>query len=172
MGSLFKDLKKSLEDVSKVISMEDLLEFRYKQTRWEKIWWPIESKIKGLYNFFRRDIPHGISGCIYWFPFAWKYRTWDWQYGMTALNKHLVKLEVAVREGCHDNGAKDAKDIRLALALMKRLRENDYYSKAEANPQYKWLKNESPYKYHKRQENNDWSFLFELLRKRMRHWWD
>ena len=145
---------------------------REAQPWYQKAWDLIDRKIRNTYRFCRYDIHQGLAGLIYWAPFAWKYRTWDYAWGLEALRMHLVKLEIAVRTGHHLNGKRDAKDIRVAISLMKRIEEDNYWRLAEKSNPYNYLKNELPIRHHSKQGQEDWNYLFNLMRKRSKHWWD
>lgn len=115
-------------------------------------------------SYIRYDISSGIRGLIYWAPYAWKWRSWDYQYGLDALEHHLVALEKAVREGYHMNAEKDARDIRVTIELLRR---KDYYpSKFLAECTREDLKRRDA------KQKEDWEYLWKHISRNMKKWWD
>ena len=80
---------------------------------------------------------------------------------------HLTKLEVAVREGHAESGKRDAKRIRIALELLRRILRDDggdYWDLMQAGK----ITRERAQRLNQR----DWDMFWNLCRRQMHRWWD
>ena len=131
-----------------------------------------------------RDIEYGLRGLLYWAPAAWRWRSWDYNYSLKMLRHSLRALEVAVRTGCHEDGPRDARDIRVAIALLGREIDDHIYieqcgmrSLDEARV---WKMNGEVFPLYNRRDvihavarmKSDRRYLYALLHKKMPRWWD
>lgn len=134
----------------------------YRPTLWERIWWPISRKI----DYVRYEIPNGLRGLWHWFPFAWKWRPWDYEDGLLALHHHLVPLEKCVREGISMDREQCARDIRVAIRLIERITDRDF------EQGQRLFSGEITGKQALAIGNWESDYLYTLLRRKSRRWWD
>lgn len=100
------------------------------------------------------EVRNGVRGFLYWLPFSIKWRSWDYEWGLRALQHHLKALEKDVREGYHADAEKTSREIRVAIKLIENLSTQKYLLR---NPQ---------------REEIAWSYLFHLMKRKMRSWWE
>lgn len=124
----------------------------------------IKTYFRQFISYVRYDIPNGIRGLIYWAPIAWRWRSWDYQYGLDAFAHHLRALEEACRMGSSVTGEAEAKRIRIALELLRRHVEDPYSDQLRTN--------KLSYQEYAALRERDWDYLWNLIRKYLRRWWD
>jgi hypothetical protein len=126
-------------------------------------------RLRKLTDWLCYDVPQGIRGVLYWLPYAWTWRPWDYQYGLEALERHFIKLEVCCRTGWGANAEQHARDIRIAISLIRRMREGSYSDHPEVDDLGRSVPPSTPWW---ERQQQDWDFLFEHMRKHMQRWWD
>lgn len=146
-------------------NFEDVFGIMTKRTVWSEA----RRRLRSVVSYLRYDIHQGFYGLFYWAPFAWRWRPWDYAYALDALELHLVKLEDCMRNGSGANGPSEADEIKVAIQLIHRLREDNYMF-VEGYRQE--LMNKSDGRVHIDASNQDWESLMTLLKRKMRRWWD
>src|SRR4051812_6087456 len=76
------------------------------------------------------DFRHGIHNLWRWLPVIWFDHDFDWAFTGLILEIKLRRLADCMENGYHLNGARDAKQARTCAALLKRLRDDDYFDNA------------------------------------------
>lgn len=115
-----------------------------------------------------RDIANGLYGLYYWAPFAWRWRSWDYSDVLKATEHGLRALEPVVRDGDGVEGKKRAQEMRVALELLRRIDADEYFLNLYVTKD-DW---ERRFDIDAAARERDWDMLFEVLRKRMRRWWN
>lgn len=105
------------------------------------------------------DVVNGLRAVRYWFPVIWKWRNWDWSPSLEVIIHTFRGLEEAVRTGYHVNGEKDAKNIRILIRHLERIRDRDVDGIISMEKM-------------DRRDRYDWERVSTLLRKHLRTWWD
>jgi len=136
-----------------------------------------------------------IQRIICWLPKLWKDRDWDYIYLYQIIEYKLKRMENCIKNGYSVYPEKVTKRIKVCRELLNRLAKNDYtneflseyYDKyplfienvkgklilkeCEKNPldekKYKWAKQDEEYR-----QRYDIDYLFYLLKKYHRYWWD
>ena len=49
--------------------------------------------LRGIYDFFRYDIPQGIATVIYFFPVIWRFRRWDYGFQLAVIKRMLQNCD-------------------------------------------------------------------------------
>ena len=117
-----------------------------------------------------RDIIQGIKNMIVWLPIIWNDRDFDYSYLLKIVRFKLKRMLPAIENGHYVGCEKDAKRMRVAIELLDRQLDGAWYyenarlfgdvvSRRLIN---QWIKH----------ENQDWDYLFDLLKKYLRGWWD
>ena len=121
-------------------------------------------KVKSLFY----DIKNGLSNIFRWIPTIWELRDWDAVYLYLIIAKHLKHVEDCIENyGSTVTAKKDARNIRIAKNLAKRLYENDY-----PYGDIKEAKTAKNYKRVKKLREYDKKLLFLYLKKYTDSWWD
>lgn len=147
---------------------EELNKYWATVPRYLKVWYAVSRPFRRFYSYCRYDIHQGIYGLYYWARFAWTWRTWDYAYGLRALQLHLKALEPALRHGHHVNGERDADQVKEALFLIDRILEDDWTLDNKAD----CLSDRQNIKVKGDQSRRDMKRLGEVLGKHMLGWWD
>ncbi len=108
-----------------------------------------------------RDLANGLRGLAYWAPFAWKWRSWDYEFVLYAIEHGLKAMEPALRNGDSAEGEKRAQEVRVALELLRRLTGD---TESTITSTEDWAA-------HLGAKVRAWDELFPLLHKKMRRWW-
>jgi hypothetical protein len=108
-------------------------------------------------------IIESIQNVIKWFPVIWHDRDWDHSYFYNILHFKLRNMEEYFNSEYvwGANALKDAKRIKTARILVKRLLEDNYWENAKEDLHH------SIY-----MENQDREYLFDLMKKYINGWWD
>ena len=123
-----------------------------------------------------RRLYHSIQSLIYWFPVIWRDRDFDYQFTLVIM-EHSLKRLYKFLSGPHAQACQPKsriKQLRVCLLLLKRMNES-YIDKArKTEPRHvfgdfyaDWNSDDVRYL-----EEQDWQYLWELLSKYMRTWWD
>ena len=116
-----------------------------------------------------REIKHGIRNLIYWLPVIWKDRWWNDYYIYAILRHKLLNMAEIFEK--YSVAKSNARKMRYAAALLKRLMDDDYLENA-------WPKdiNSNAIRRANRHANymrqQDLDTLLEILRKHVFGWWD
>ena len=106
------------------------------------------------------ELKYKLWALWYWSPVIWNWYSWDYAYTLKVLRHSLMALETAVSTGVHEDWETTAREIRMAILLLDRIESPPYYG--QDLTVYEIM----------RREEQDWNMLMDLLRKRMRSWWD
>ena len=49
--------------------------------------------LRGIYDFFRYDIPQGIATVAYFFPVIWRFRRWDYGFQLAVIKRMLQNCD-------------------------------------------------------------------------------
>jgi hypothetical protein len=144
------------------------------------------------------EIRKGLSNLWEYLPLIWKDRQWDQPYFFTLLHKKLTLMEEHFRsKACFVGREREARKIKICVLLLDRLQKDDYSTMAFKNHERKFgeleitnskirytkvnskkEERECDKSFHKCYEheqylrNQDLDFLFNLIKKRVLHWWD
>jgi hypothetical protein len=135
---------------------------KYEPTLWERIWWPVERKLK----YLRYDVPLGFRGLWYWLSFAWRWRSWDACFGYMAMEHHLAAVQKTLETNQRHTGwERDVHNIKVTRELLRRSLELDCIGR---------LCKEDGLNAHQAMwgEQDNWRHLHTMLRKHARRWWD
>jgi hypothetical protein len=111
------------------------------------------------------DIITGIGNVIRWVPVIWFDKDYDWAYLAKIMEYKLRRMSANfIKYGHHVGSKKDAKHMLICAELLRRLHEDKYFDcvyitkvtvhKADKIAQY------------------DQEYLFKLLSKHLRSWWN
>lgn len=122
------------------------------------------------------NIVEGLRSLFYWLPVIWKDRNWDYQFTLNVLEHSLRRLYKFLNgPDCAAWQPKSRiRQLRVCLLLLERMR-GCYIDKAgKTEPRYvvggmyaDWNSDDCRYL-----EEQDWKYLWGLLEKYMRNWWD
>lgn len=84
-------------------------------------------KINDLYY----NVKHGVRNLWYWKKVIWEDRWYDYIFLLDMMRHKLKHTERMTREfGCHINHVRDADKMKIAINLLDRIMEDDYYERA------------------------------------------
>ena len=49
--------------------------------------------LRGIYDFFRYDLPQGIATVAYFFPVIWRFRRWDYGFQLAVIKRMLQNCD-------------------------------------------------------------------------------
>lgn len=101
-----------------------------------------------------------------WLPIVWRDQPWGYGYLWPILEHKFAQMERHHREAQFVAGWEETADeLRRARLVCERLRRDDYWR----HPKYvTWRIDGEPYD----QEQADIDYLFGLMRRKLRTWWD
>jgi hypothetical protein len=86
------------------------------------------------------DIRNGVRNLLTFFEAVWWFRSWDWTGMATLLKVSAQQMLVAQTVGSHHSGAeREAKRLRVVIALCDRMLADEYFQKAGYDPET-WCK--------------------------------
>lgn len=113
-----------------------------------------------------------IKIIYHWLPVIWNDEDWDYAYTLDALKHKLIRQRECFRNSSilvkRDKGRITGK-LSICINLLNRLDVNDYYfNTGEFHPYNTtaWAKH-SNY-----MEDQDFTYLMNIMSKQMRGWWD
>lgn len=110
---------------------------------------------------FYYEVRAGIFGLLYWAPFAWRWRSWDYEYGLIALDHHLKALEKTIRKsGIHEDNEKIADEIVECLGILNRIVKDRYILESKSFEKAISAK------------QKDLKLLCKIIAEKMPAWWD
>ncbi len=149
------------------------------------------NKIKSLYY----KLIYGIPNLFVWFKIVWKDRDWDFYWVYCLLRFKLNRMSKSFEKyDIHVDVEKKVKQIKIVVALLDRLIEDDYadyeyekfgdvrYEGTRENRIFNWTENR-PFTNEELQllriasdkeiymRNQDLDLLFSSLRKHIEGWW-
>jgi len=119
---------------------------------------------------------HNIQSLIYWFPVIWRDRDFDYQFTLVIMEHSLRRLykflsgpsAVAMQHKSH------MQHLHVCLLLLERMKGSYIDKVRKTEPRHivgnlyaDWNLDDVEYL-----EEQDWQYLWELLSKYMRTWWD
>ena len=109
-----------------------------------------------------------IGKILSYLPILWADEDWDHSYVLILLRFKLSRMEKFIREkGIHLNHLQDAKKIRRVVLILERMEGMVYYKGPEDRLfPHKWWEQA-----HK-QEEYEYAFVMDQLKKHLRSWWD
>ena len=146
-----------------------------------------------------RVLRDNISRLIYWIPKIWRDRDWDSAYLYEMMRYKLIRMRDEIQNSAsHTSWERDVQNMTVAIELLNRLDNtgyNDYYSDMHNVKLYYCLdctvtaekeffdfigkrctecsnKWKSAYLVSQKHENADFSYLWEIMRKHSRQWWN
>lgn len=150
----------------------------YKKTYYIYHPWEVVSELWHWLTCGIHNVTRGIHNMIRWTPIIWRDADWDWTYLIRILEFKLTSMSKCMEHGYHVNGKKDARDLRVASALCKRIRE-DRYDESIENTEYQAF---CPRRKDSAASDITWYALFmmksdieyltKLINKRLLYWWD
>ena len=123
-----------------------------------------------------RTLYHNICSLIYWFPVIWRDRDFDYQFTLDIMEHSLRRLykflsgpsAVAMQHKSH------MQHLHVCLLLLERMKGSYIDKVRKTEPRHivgnlyaDWNLDDVEYL-----EEQDWQYLWELLSKYMRTWWD
>lgn len=155
-------------------------------------------KLKSFYCNFKQ----GIKNIIKWTPLIWNDRDYDWNYLMRMLEKKLRSMsELHKSHGYAESSEVTAEELLFASFLAGKIAKEDYTEEAFGDKKYLIEKNQMVFeplnnasgssrikfvglldeerkelmRLYKLQDellDRDMGLLFDLMKKRLRSWWD
>lgn len=113
------------------------------RTFFPNLYWIFYYIFRGVKNWFR------------WAPVVWFDEDWDWGFLASIMEYKLRRMSKCIGNGCHINAKRDAKQMLICAALLKRMIEDEY----------DWRKN--PYV-----SIRDQKYLGLMIGKHLMKWWD
>lgn len=108
-----------------------------------------------------KNFKEGIKNLYNWFPIIWNDRDFDWAFLAIIMSYKLKKMSKFIKEnGYHVNAKKDAKRMLICSILLNRMINDDYYKDSK----------NADHEIYRSKYDND--YLFELMKKYFRSWWD
>jgi hypothetical protein len=115
------------------------------------------------------NLVYGIRNVWRWLPIIWRDRDWDWEYIAKVLEFKLRKhAELEETCGHHVGSELDAKRMRICIALLRRLREDEYFE----NAQRRFRNARQAGDFAHLHQRADQRYLGLILGKYLTHWWD
>ena len=106
--------------------------------RREKMEYLIKRTIESI-RWFPHDVWQFFRKIIYWAPVIWKDRDYDYTYIYDILiHKLLCVANNLEKKGYHVNSKVNAKQIRYAVLLMNKIKQNDFCKKEFEEHYKKW----------------------------------
>jgi hypothetical protein len=151
---------------------------------------------------FPRNVKYGVQNLVKWFPVIWTDRWWDLYFIYPILHKKLSMVEKATRKyGHHVHAERDADKIKVCVLLLKRIMDDGYFKNAFKRHNEKWgdsnvsfedsfikityekAKTEEDKKEERKDfkraveheellNQQDINYLFKMMSKHLRTWWD
>lgn len=119
-----------------------------------------------IYRIFDRcetryyNLKNGIYNLWRWFPIVWRDRDWDWAYTASIMEWKFRKLADCMENGHHLHGKRDARRVRVACEILRRLQnDTEVYYNGNAKDGNRHMR-------------EDQAYLGRLLGKYLTHWWD
>jgi hypothetical protein len=129
--------------------------------------------ISNTYDFIRYDFPQGIQRIKIWFPIVWRDRDWDWTFIAILMKKKLeLMAKHEVEYGHHYDSLRDAKKQRICAAILGRLIDVSFYGNQRERRFDTLRLSKQSLKWEDAKIHSDQSFLFNLMNKNFRQWWD
>jgi len=102
--------------------MRNIPRFKDKISIFTKIRWKLED-----ISYIPSTVYQGISKIIYWLPIIWKDRDWDSHYTFVMLSHKLkAQADHISKNNRHTRAQHDARNIRICVDLIEKVREEDY----------------------------------------------
>ena len=124
------------------------------------------------------NIRNGISNLFTFFETVWWFRSWDWTGTVELLRVSAKQMLIAQTIGSHHSGAeREAKHLRVVIALCDRMLADEYFQKAgylEDHEEWKKLSDFERCRIAKHSEymsRQDAAYLGKMLRF-IQYWWD
>ena len=119
---------------------------------------------------------YGIRKTIQWLPVIWEDREWDYWFIYKLLHKKLTLMENAFRVcGISVHSDKEADKMRLCILLLDRLIKDNYHDNVhmfnKTNGE-NWQKDKKMALHEEYLVEQDLEYLFKIIRKNIRRWWD
>ena len=107
----------------------------------------------------------------YWLPVLWADRWWDVTF-MWRIWEHKLRRDAEMydRYGCHVGSKRDARQMRYAAGLLKRLADDEYF--VNASLRVRKFKRVHAGEFSWMQQRQDIEALFTELRRHSARWWD
>jgi len=121
-----------------------------------------------------RAIKNGLKSLWYWFPVIWQDRDFDYFFTLHVLRHSLKKLERGMYRRKNTKKT-NLKELRIAILLLDRIIYDDYTSvcgKLDEPCESIFGLDCTDYSNWRKIEESDWAYLWPLLQKYMRVWWD
>jgi hypothetical protein len=128
----------------------------------------LPSRVK--YAFY--DLKYGIQNLIRWFPIIWNDRDWDWAYMAEMLEVKLRHMaEYTEKYGCHVGSDKNAREQRICAELLRRMREDSYFSKIDSRNEHFGIP-VLDYNSYKSLQGQDMDLFCKIWKSKMHCWWE
>lgn len=149
-----------------------------------------------------RSIINGIKKLFYWLPVIWQDHNFDWWYLAKIISHKLSAMEIYFRDhGCAEDHIKVADEIKWVRLELQKTIDNVYeetawkdfheiYGEAEHSvkngkflvtypndtsghtPEQRARTHVELYEKYNQEQQKDLDFLFRLMAKGLRDWWD
>lgn len=144
----------------------------------------IKYRIKDLWTNLIYAWPDNIRRIIAFIPILWK--DWDFDFspgGYRLLRKKLELLEPCLTDGHLLNGEKYGRQVKKVIIVLDRLIEDEYdiHELEAVDPDWmsrkiksiKWGKvHIESYHLAEKKKQRDIDFVFDVMKRWHRHWWD
>jgi hypothetical protein len=130
--------------------------------RWiPRCWW------KNI-SFIAYDLWRGPINIFRWAKLIWFDRDFDWVLMARLMEVKLTRMADVFENGRHTNYKLDARRCRMCAQLLKRLRDDNYFEKAQSIfGQSKYAAEHAKY-----MQAQDQRYLGMVIGKYLTHWWD
>lgn len=123
--------------------------------KWEVKYYSREYILHPYYDF-----KNGIKQLFLWSKIIWQDRDWDWVYILIMLKFKLEKTRKCLLNGLSVDAEDRAWEIEKCIYFLDRLIEDNYHEEFESFQEVEEAM------------ERDTKFLFEIMRKNIRKWWD
>lgn len=101
-----------------------------------------------------------------WLPVLWRDNDWDWVFVLILLRHKLERMvQYWDRKRRHVGWEKDVRHMKIAILLIDRLVENDYYTGYGEVDSFSWINAD-------KSRRSDLKTLCLLLERHLMDWWD
>ncbi len=122
-----------------------------------------------------RDWWRGLRNLWSYAPIIWRDRDWDQAYLYELLHFKLKRMESCLRAGGHVHASRDAAQIRVAAACLKRVMDDDYWPAAAFDYGWKDLSHDQRKRIMDHEHclrRQDLRYFGRLFEKYSQGWWD
>lgn len=114
------------------------------------------------------DLRDGVWNVFRWLPVVWFDADYDWEFLAVIMEKKFERMAEALGNGVSMNREQYRRQLRICRFLVRRLREDEYFTNAEKRIGDGAI----AAKFANKQRRADQQYLGTLIGKHLTKWWD